>query len=155
MGIRRLIKLLNQPYRCKKTIKQRYDAIDSLIKTTNDINISKSLQGFGDIERILTRISIASARPHDLTGLRKALQKIPEIKQYLCKTQSTLLESINANIDTFPKVLTTLEMAIIENPPTLIRDGGVIKTGYNKELDTLRNIDQNGQEFLEELEERT
>lgn len=152
MGSRALAKLINHPFRDNRTISARLNAIDSLIDTGANYLIAKSLQGFGDLERIITRIAIGTARPTDLSGLRNSLGKIPEIKAIIAPSKNSLIKKLNNNIDSFTTTLDLLHKAIVESPPSVIRDGGVIKEGYNKELDTLNNINKDGNEFLLELE---
>jgi|SaaInlStandDraft_6_1057023.scaffolds.fasta_scaffold00056_39 DNA mismatch repair protein MutS len=154
MGSRLLAKFINQPYRDKARITAHHKAIEELITTGTNSLIAKDMQGFGDLERILTRIAIGSARPGDLLGLKKALQKLPQIKSHLKNLSSDKLCSLTDDIKPFSKLLKLLQNAIVESPPLTIRDGGVIKDGYNSELDALHNINEDGNNFLLKLEKQ-
>ncbi len=111
------------------------------------------LKNIGDIERIIGRISLMSARPRDLVRLRQALDYFPQLKEILQGLPSAqLLQELNAQINSLPRLNATLHKAINDNPPQLLRDGDVIKSGYNQELDKLRNIAADADAFLLKLE---
>ncbi|MCG8532833.1 MAG: DNA mismatch repair protein MutS, partial [Desulfovibrionales bacterium] len=112
------------------------------------------LKGIGDIERILARVALRSARPRDLARLRDALSCLPEVQTLLTTTGEQLLHELSERISIFPEEVALLQSAIIENPPVVIRDGGVIATGYDSELDDLRSLSENAGGYLLELEQR-
>ncbi|NOR71506.1 MAG: DNA mismatch repair protein MutS, partial [Methylomarinum sp.] len=116
--------------------------------------IQGNLRQVGDIERISSRIALKSARPRDLIVLRNTLGVLPLLQQQLANTDNSHIETLKQQIAEQPELLSLLQRAIIDNPPVLIRDGGVIAEGYNQELDDLRNLSQNADQFLIDMENR-
>lgn len=153
MGSRLLKRWFNQPSRSISMINQRQDAVDQLLNNRCFDEIQPLIKSVGDIERPLTRISMGNARPRDLSRLCFALSVIPDIKSQLSKFNSTLFTRLESEINYHTDILDTLQKAIIDNPPHLIRDGGVIADGYDSELDDLRSIRENASEHLLKIEE--
>jgi DNA mismatch repair protein MutS len=116
--------------------------------------IQNTLRHTGDIERISSRIALKSARPRDLVVLRQTLMILPELQQHIILTENLHLENLAQHFNEQPKLLNLLQRAIIENPPVLIRDGGVIAMGYHPELDELRALSENADQFLIDMENR-
>ena len=112
------------------------------------------LRGIADIERIVARIGLKTARPRDLSQLRFSLQQLPELQKLLKTDNTTPLQRLSQLISTFPDLQQLLEQAIIENPPVVIRDGGVIADHYDQQLDDLRALSQNASQYLTDLEQR-
>ncbi len=108
----------------------------------------------GDIERIISRIAIKSARPRDLFTLGHSLAQLPEIQRHLSALAAQRLQTLSEKIAEHPDTVVLLRSAIIDNPPVVIRDGGVIAEGYDNELDELRNLSRNADQFLVDLEAR-
>lgn len=154
MGSRCLRRWLHRPLRNQNILKQRYLAIECLLEKNLYQELHKHLRQVGDIERISSRIALKSARPRDLLVLRNTLATLPELQQLLANTESPKLLSLSKEIGQQPELVKLLQLAIVENPPVLIRDGGVIATGYNEELDELRNLSQNADQFLIDMENR-
>lgn len=154
MGSRCLRRWLHQPLRNQATLKNRYACITSLLDNYLYEEIQAQLQQVGDIERISARIALKSARPRDLVVLRQTLAVLPALQQELSKTDNPQLALLAANIGEQPELLALLQRAIIDNPPVLIRDGGVLAEGYHPALDELRNLSQNADQFLLDMEER-
>jgi len=154
MGGRLLRRWLHRPLRDRGTLLRRYEAIESLLKDRRYASVRDVLASVGDIERIVARIALKSARPRDLVVLRLSLGTLPEILDRLEDLEGTLLTDIRRRIREQPEIYRLLDRAIVENPPMLIRDGGVIAEGYHPELDELRNLSQNTERFLVELEQR-
>lgn len=154
MGSRCLRRWLHQPLRDRELLAQRHSAIGELIASGHYRDLAQSLQQIGDIERIMTRVALRSARPRDLDTLRQSLQILPEVQQVLAMAHSPLLTVLSERIAEHPETVALLLSAIRENPPVLIRDGGVIAEGYNAELDELRALSQHADNFLIELEQR-
>ncbi|WP_296593430.1 DNA mismatch repair protein MutS [Methylophaga sp.] len=154
MGTRLLRRWLLQPKRDLTTLQQRQAAIGNLIEQDVLAAVQTLLKPLGDIERIVTRVALSSARPRDFVQLRRMLTALPNLHQSLSGTQARLLKQIDRELGTFPELLELLNRAIIEEPPVLIRDGGVIAEGYHAELDRLRSLHLNANDFLRDLEQR-
>ena len=154
MGARRLKRWLNQPLKDINLINERLTAIETLIAQDKTHDLQTLLKNIGDIERILTRIALGSARPRDLTRLQQSLAILPELQDSLLTCETPLLSQTKVAISTFPEIDKLLASAIIENPPQVIREGGVIADGYDEELDELRGLSQNAGDFLVQLEAR-
>lgn len=154
MGGRLLTRWLNQPLRNQDIINGRLDAIESIIQQQSDDTFHQELKQIGDLERILSRIALMSARPRDLLHLGRSLKALPALQQLLAKHPTSKLNQLSKKIATFPKLSELLEKAIIDNPPILIRDGGVIAEGYDADLDELRNLRNKAGGYLLDLEQR-
>ena len=154
MGSRLLHRWISQPLRDIATIELRQQSIDSLLHNYQFEPLREILKGIGDIERILSRIASRSARPRDLARLGDSLAKLPELQASLSSLSSEKLIRLALDISEHPELVHVLQRAICENPPALIRDGGVIKEGYDAELDELRSMSLNAGEYLIQLEQR-
>ena len=154
MGSRLLKRWLHFPLRDLTTLNNRQNAIAKIIATDLHHDIQPILKGLGDIERIVSRIALGSARPRDFARLRYALQQLPLLQSYILPASSGYINTLAKLIQPIPVILNLLEQAIIENPPVLIRDGGVIAPGYHQELDVLRDLSDGASEFLAQLEQR-
>jgi len=154
MGSRLLRRWLNRPLRDIHTLNQRQDAIANLQNNYAFEIINGILKQVGDMERILGRLALRSSRPRDLSRLTMSLAAYPELQSELARQPSGLLQQLATQISTFPNLVDLLSRAIIENPPVVIREGGVIADGYDAELDDLRNISTNAGQYLLDLETR-
>lgn len=152
MGSRLLRRWLNRPIRNQKTLRNRQAAIQALLKDYQYEPIQHILKQIGDIERILARVALKSARPRDLSRLRDALNILPDLQQSLAQINNPIIHEYGKTIAEFPELAAHLSKAIIESPPVVIRDGGVIATGYDSELDELRSISENAGDYLVQLE---
>jgi DNA mismatch repair protein MutS len=112
------------------------------------------MRSIGDIERILSRVALRSARPRDLERLKFALNSLPEIQRLLNDCEDGRLTHLKLSASTFPDLASLLSRAIKENPPVVIREGGVIASGYDAELDELQGLSENAGSYLIDLEER-
>ena len=153
MGSRLLRRWLNRPIRDQAILTARYDAITRL-STADTHPTVETLRQIGDLERILTRIALASARPRDLAQLRNALRLLPELRKDLANNDVALIARLVDDLGDHTATCDMLERAVIENPPMLIRDGGVIAEGYDAELDELRNLSSHADGYLIALEQR-
>ncbi|WGE46265.1 DNA mismatch repair protein MutS [Actinobacillus equuli] len=153
MGSRLLKRWIHQPIRDLEKLKKRQDIIYTLQKEQRIELLQPLLQNVGDMERILARVALRSARPRDLTRLRTALAQLPDIAKN-AKNLTASLDALVAQIGDFSELHALLERAIIETPPQLIRDGGVIAAGYNAELDEWRELSAGATQYLENLEIR-
>ncbi|NOQ82198.1 MAG: DNA mismatch repair protein MutS [Methylophaga sp.] len=154
MGARLLRRWLLRPLRHHETLKQRQQAIQQFLDTQSIESIQELLRKMGDIERIVARIALKTARPRDFMHLRNTLALLPSLHSLLSATESKRLVQLDRDLGTFPELLNLLQTALIDEPPVLIRDGGVIAEGYNEELDHLRTIRDRASQFLSDLEQR-
>jgi len=154
MGSRMLRRWLHRPIRDKGQLLQRQEGITALKDSYLDEQLQPILKSIGDIERILSRIALRSARPRDLARLRDALLALPDLQGTLAGQTSACLAQLATAIGEYPDLAGLLARAIMENPPVVIREGGVIADGYDPELDELRNLSSNAGDFLVKLEEQ-
>ncbi|MCW4345760.1 MAG: DNA mismatch repair protein MutS [Candidatus Thiodiazotropha endolucinida] len=154
MGSRMLRRWISQPLRHREAVAERHATIEALLASRLYHELREILQGIGDIERILARVALKSARPRDLATLREALGALPQLQPLLSQLDSPLSPALARQIGEHPAIHQLLQGAIIEQPPMLIRDGGVIAEGYDAELDELRALSQNADQFLLDLENR-
>ncbi len=159
MGARMLRRWLHRPIRDHHTLRTRYQAVATLIEGSRYVALSESLRPIGDLERILARIALHSARPRDLAQLRVALAALPDLHQSLRTVQAgttpapliaQLLDEFSDHRDEHA----LLVRAVVDSPPHFLRDGGVIASGYDAELDELRLLGSNTEQFLLDLERR-
>ncbi len=158
MGARLLRRWLHRPLRDHDALRLRYHAVATLIDGARHVALSEMLRSIGDLERILARVALRSARPRDLTQLRAALGTLPGVHRSLDtmleSAPSPLLQQLLGELSDHRDEHAVLERAIVEAPPHYLRDGGVIAPGYDAELDELRLLGSNTEQFLLELERR-
>ena len=154
MGSRLLRRWIQRPLRDAKVLRGRYQAVDTILSNGSVADLAGQIDGIGDVERILSRVALRSARPRDLRQLAEALSRLPGLRQQLAGLDSPLLADLNERIGEHRRQHELLRQAIIDNPPMLIRDGGVIADGYDDELDELRGIATNADQYLLDLETR-
>ena len=152
MGSRLWRRWLKRPLRNQEILRERQAAIEDLLSPQFVNELYKLLRNIGDIERILARIALKSARPRDLVQLRFTLFLLPQLQILLTQNTSEKIKELQNKLGEFPELLNLLNRAIIENPPVIIRDGGVIAPSYKPELDELRNLSENADQFLIDLE---
>ncbi|MFA0567248.1 DNA mismatch repair protein MutS [Vibrio gallaecicus] len=153
MGSRMLKRWLHQPMRNLEALDQRLDAITELKDLSLFLDLQPTLKQIGDIERILARLALRSARPRDMARLRQAMEYLPELADTLQPLQHSYLTQLTEYAAPLHEVSELLERAIKQNPPVVIRDGGVIAEGYNAELDEWRSLAAGATEFLDKLEQ--
>ena len=154
MGARLLRRWLNRPLRSRDTLRRRHQAIGALIETRRHEPLREQLRGIGDLERILARIALRSARPRDLSTLRDGLAAAPALRASISLLDSPLLHDLVNGIGDHAATADLLKRHIVEQPPVLLRDGGIIADGYDAELDELRRLATHADQYLVELEER-
>jgi DNA mismatch repair protein MutS len=154
MGSREMRRWVNRPLRSQSLLRERYHALAVLIEGRRFEGVRTRLEEIGDVERILARVALRSARPRDLTQLRSSLGSLPALRSALDGLDSPLLGQLRSTIGTHPDVHALLTSAIALEPATLLREGDVIASGYDVELDELRRISTHTDEFLLELERR-
>ncbi len=156
MGSRLLRHWLHHARRDQSIARARHDAIKALIQADSTAGLSTTLTSVPDIERITTRIALQSARPRDLAGLRDGLQHLPTVRSYVSMciedNRTSLLTKVLADLATPSDCLELLERGLMQQPATMVRDGGVIASGFDAELDELRALSENAGQFLIDLE---
>lgn len=155
MGSRLLKRWLNRPLRQREIIQNRHAGVALLSLDAAYMPLRDTLSAVGDVERILARVALYSARPRDLARLRDALVTLPTLEEQLGEVESgSALDSLRPHIRPYPELADTLSRALIENPPVVIRDGGVIADGFDAELDEHRGMAENAGDYLVKLEIR-
>jgi DNA mismatch repair protein MutS len=154
MGSRKLKRWITHPLRSRSRLNERHGAIETLLAQHAHPALREQLAGVGDLERVLTRIALKTARPRDLATLREGLGRLPALSEALDQFPDPLLVQLAERLAPCPDLHQHLEAAIVEQPPMVIRDGGVIADGFDAELDELRNLSQNAGDFLVRYEEQ-
>jgi DNA mismatch repair protein MutS len=154
MGGRLLRRWLHRPLRDRRVLNERHDAVRTAIERRIDAGLREAFRGLGDIERILSRLALRSARPRDLSTLRDALVMLPLVRGLLLDADSPRLDALRAELGEHDTQAAWLQRAIVPQPPLLARDGGVIAEGYDAELDELRRLSTHADQFLIDLEAR-
>jgi DNA mismatch repair protein MutS len=154
MGSRLLRRWLHSPLRSRDILRERHQAVGALLEAGRYVGLHDLLGSIGDIERIAARIALKSARPRDLTTLAHSLATIPSLRGRLDGLDIPLFKRLAGQMGEHPELVDLLRRALVDNPPMLIRDGGVIREDYDAELDGLRNLSQNADQFLVEMEQR-
>lgn len=154
MAARMLRRWLHRPLRNITVLQERQQAIQWMLDQFRFENFNEVMRTIGDIERILSRVALRSARPRDLERLKLALNSLPEIQTLLTGCEGGRLTHLKLSASTFPDLASLLNRAIKENPPVVIREGGVIASGYDAELDELQGLSENAGSYLIDLEER-
>lgn len=152
MGSRLLKRWLGRPLNNHNLIKQRQDVVSEILELQQINCLQTELQQIADIERISTRIALKSAKPRDLTQLRATLTFIPLIQHIISKNQAPLITQLLTQLTPQPELLDVLQRAIVESPPLLIRDGGVIAEKFDADLDEFRALSKHANEKLSEWE---
>ncbi|GIX21242.1 MAG: DNA mismatch repair protein MutS [Gammaproteobacteria bacterium] len=154
MGSRRLRRWLGQPLRDRAVLRDRHDAVEALLESGRHRALREALAACGDVERIAARIALGSARPRDLVALRETLGALPALAAVLEGLEAPLLQHHARALAVPPAWLEHLQRALVDDPPPLLRDGGVIAPGYDAELDRLRAMAEHGSDALAEFEAR-
>jgi DNA mismatch repair protein MutS len=154
MGGRCLRRWLGRPLRDHNRLRHRHQCIGALIGGGSAERLYDEMRHIGDLERILSRVALGSARPRDLSQLGAALERLPALHGILAAVDSPLLTELLGAIGEFPETSAWLRSAIIESPPLWLRDGGVIAPGYDAELDESRRLSSDADAYLRELETR-
>ena len=155
MGSRMLRHFLERPLRDKKKIEARLDAVEEFTGHYIDMEeLREYLDSIYDIERLLSRISLSTANARDLLALKLSLQYLPDIKKALSPFQSSLLSKMGEEMDSLEDIYRKIEEEIVEEPPLSVKEGGLIKASFSKDVEDYRNAGVNGKEWLQELEAR-
>ena len=154
MGSRLLHKWIDRPLKDISMINARLDIVEAFINNyVVKEDIIENLKTVYDLERIIGRVSCGNANARDLVQLKRSLQNIPSIKENLEKLNLDLTNSISSKINPHRDLFELLDAALVENPPLTIKDGGMIKEGYSKELDEIKNISKNSKDWLKNYEQ--
>lgn len=156
MGRRMLKNWIEQPLKSPAKIIERLDAVDALYKKSVTLaDIGDLLDRTYDLERLMTKVMYKSANPRDVKSLSATALQLPLLKKELEKfSDSKLLTRYNGNISDLSEIVRLVENAVMDEPPVSVKDGGVIKDGFNKELDELRHIMAHGKEIIDGIEQR-
>ncbi len=159
MGGRKLRAWLQQPLRNRQAIAQRQNRVEALMQNSICDSVKEVLASIHDLERILTRVLLGSVQPRELEKLRTSLEQLPLLTDHLTlandsSTQTSALADLLAILSQSFNAVPLLKSAITENPPVVLRDGGVIADGYDDELDELKGLSNNASDFLVKLEQR-
>ena len=155
MGSRKLRQWIHYPLQKIDEITARLDAIEELINNSNlQVTLREYLKGFGDLERLLGRITAQTSNPRDLRALCHCLKVIPRLKISLEACETTLLKEIFTTINELPETVRCIDSAIMESPPAVLSEGGIIKDGYNAQLDHLRSLMRGGREWIATLQKK-
>ena len=154
MGGRLLRRWLHRPLRDRTTLRLRHQAVSTLIESGAGERVRDAFRALGDLERILSRIALRSARPRDLSTLRDGLGLLPAVRQQLQPLDSPRLRSLYEQLGEHDEHAHLLASAIVPQPPVLARDGGIFAEGHDAELDELRTLSTNADQFLIDLEAR-
>ncbi|MFS8137491.1 MAG: DNA mismatch repair protein MutS, partial [Thermomonas sp.] len=154
MGGRLLRRWLHRPLRDRQVPSERHHAVQALIDARAEETLRAEFRALGDLERILSRIALRSARPRDLSTLRDGLALLPALGEILAPLDSPRLQTLRAELGEHAGNARLLRNAVVEQPPVVARDGGVIASGHDAELDELRQLSGNADQFLIDLEAR-
>ncbi len=153
MGARMLRKYVEQPLIDKKEIVLRLDAVEELKEQAiSREEIREYLSPVYDLERLLTKITYGTANPRDLTAFKTSLEMLPPVRYLLEEMQSGLLKEIYQDMDSLEDLCTLLKSAIRDEPPIAMKEGNIIRDGYNEEVDKLRRAKSDGKDWLAKLE---
>ena len=153
MGTRHLKRWLHRPVTARSVLEDRLDAVSRLAENYAFETTRQALKPISDLERILARVALRSSRPRDLTRLRDSLWALPALTT-ATPQETNLLQTLQRDIGQYPELCELLSKALVESPPVVIRDGGVLAAGYDEELDELRGISENAGEYLVHIERR-
>ena len=155
MGGRLLRKWLEQPLVSVPDIRARHDAVEELLKNFSMRGgLREKLKEIYDFERLLTRAEVGAANARDLVALKVSLRALPGLKEVLAGAEADLLRQGRERIGTYDELVSLLERSIVDEPGLSVREGGIIKSGYDAELDEYRRIAHDSKKMLQEIEER-
>ena len=155
MGGRLLRKWLVLPLKDLATIEQRQEGVAGLLASETLLDqVADLLKPIGDVERMISKVAAGRINPRELNALKKALQQIPEIKSLLAGSTSTSLSGLAASVDGCEALVAKIDTALREDPPVLMHQGGMIKSGYLAELDELHGLSSSGKNFLADIQKR-
>ena len=154
MGSRALHRWMTRPLRQKLALDARYQSITSLLDNGNYKTLRDALKDIADMERILARVALRSARPRDLVGLSQSLNALPSIQTSVSDIEAPLVLMLAKRLGEHRELAASLQTSLAESPPMLVKDGGVFRTGFDSTLDELRRLSENADGYLLDLETR-
>lgn len=155
MGKRMIRSWLERPLVSVARITKRHNAVSEIIsQPVLRSELADCMSGIHDLERLMTRISFGTASAKELRALSSAVSKLPEIKEKTSKLSSALVCEISGNIDILDDIRTVIDAAIVDEPPFSVREGGMIRDGFHPELDSLRDIVNNGKDYIAAIQEK-
>jgi DNA mismatch repair protein MutS len=153
MGARLLRRWISYPLKHIVPIRSRHEAVEELVKEKKlRADMSRELVHIGDLERLVTKICTNRANPREIVALKSMLERITILKDILNDTRTIGLSSIKDELQSLPSLIETIQCALTDDPPMVLSDGGVIRQGYNKELDDLRHITVHGKSWIANLQ---
>lgn len=153
MGSRQLKKWLEEPLKSSAAINLRHDSVEELYSNViASNNIKECLKGVYDIERLIGRIVFGNCNGRDLISLKQSISCLPDLKSELSSLNSNMLSDIYKELDTLQDIYDIIDKAIIEEPPISVKEGGIIKQGFSRELDEIKEITVNGKTWISSLQ---
>jgi len=153
MGGRMLKKWISAPLTDLVKIRERLDSVENFVKEKSlRENLQNELREISDLERLISRVSTGRANPRELVNLKNSLKKIPLINQLLDQAETSRLKQLNEELSDLDALVNKIEIAINDEPPINVNDGGIIREGYSAELDELRDIKQNAKKWIAKLQ---
>lgn len=153
MGARLLKKWINAPLRSKEQINKRLEAVEDFFNNKNlRNNLQDEFKEIGDLERLISKVCTNRANPRELVYLKNSLKKIPLVKQLLDLSSSEVVGIINSRLSDMDDLFEKVELAIVDDPPISLSDGGIIRSGYNEELDEIRDLSLNAKNWIANLQ---
>ncbi len=152
MGARYLKSIFHQPLKDKKKLEERYDLIEALMPYDPRDVVIEHLKAIYDINRIVGRVAFQTVNARDLDQLKETLKQIPDLKNALLMYDSPIVKELSNQLDDHNELFTYLDKAIHETPPLSVKEGGMIKRGFNEALDELRDVAKNGKAWLTQFE---
>ncbi|MCB0730637.1 MAG: DNA mismatch repair protein MutS [Ignavibacteriae bacterium] len=153
MGARLLKKWINAPLRRKDQIIKRLECVEDFFKNKSlRNNLQSEFDEIGDLERLVSKVCTNRANPRELVYLKNSVKKIPLVKQLLDQSNSEVIATVNAKLEDLDEVFDSVEMAIVDDPPISLSDGGIIRKGFNPELDELRDLSINAKNWIANLQ---
>ena len=153
MGARTLSRWIQMPLLSQKRITRRLDAVEELCQDPRlRTSIAEELKGACDLERLVSRVTCQSANPKELAVLKSTLEKLPRLQETLQNAKSSYLQDLFGELCPLEEIVSLIERSIIEDPPAHLRDGGVIKDGFDPEIDQLRALLRDGKGWISRLE---
>ena len=153
MGARLLRRWLSQPLKVVGTIEERLDAVEEMVEERLLLEaLCEKLKNIGDLERLIAKVACGRANGRDLVALRRSLEQLPGLRKDLHGARSPLLIRCREDLGDLDDVTTLIKQAIVDEPPVTLTEGGIIREGFNKELDELREVGRHGRDWIARLQ---